>query len=144
MVILNIQLKRITNCSRVAIVLPTDPSLTLGKESLGQNSTFSEHGHAAYQIKGTQQMQQHGSKYFGRRPLPDLFWGSKGQNSTFSDHGHVAYESKGNHHRQQHSTKYFARRPLLDPGDGVKRSKFNFFQNIVMLHINLKRNHQMQ
>ena len=34
-------------------------------------STFSEHGHVAYQIKGNQQMQQHGSKYFARRPISD-------------------------------------------------------------------------
>ena len=46
-------------------------------------------------------MQQHGSKYFARRPLPpppsDPGVGSKGQNSTFSQHGHVAYQIKGNH-----------------------------------------------
>ena len=44
-------------------------------------------------------MQQHGSKYFARRPLPflsppTLGMGSVGQNSTFSEHGHVGYEIK--------------------------------------------------
>ena len=39
--------------------------------SQGQNLTFSEHGHVAYEIKGTHQMQQHGSKYFASRPLSD-------------------------------------------------------------------------
>ena len=32
---------------------------TLGMGSIGQNSTFSEHGHVAYQIKGNHEMQQH-------------------------------------------------------------------------------------
>ena len=52
--------------------------------------TFSEHGHAAYQIKGTHRRSnmQHGSKYYARRPpLP-----SEGQNSTFSEHGHAAHQ----------------------------------------------------
>ena len=41
-------------------------------------------------------MQQDGSKYFARRPLPHDHWvGSKGQNSTFLEHGHVAYQIKG-------------------------------------------------
>ena len=37
-------------------------------ESIGQKSTFSEHGHVAYQIKWNHEMQQHGSKYFARKP----------------------------------------------------------------------------
>ena len=36
--------------------------------TIGQNSTFAEHGHVAYQFKGNQEMQQHGSKYFAHRP----------------------------------------------------------------------------
>ena len=39
--------------------------------SIGQNSTFSEHGHVAYQIKGNHE-KQHGNKYFARRPLLPL------------------------------------------------------------------------
>ena len=97
------QIKEKHECSnKVANILPTDPPLpppphthlTLGMESLGQNSTFSEHGHVTYQIKGNHSMQQHGNKYFAHRPLPTLsphpltLWlGSKGQNSTFSEHG---------------------------------------------------------
>ena len=38
--------------------------------TIGQNSTFSEHGHVAYQIKWNHEMQQNGSKYFVRRPPP--------------------------------------------------------------------------
>ena len=37
----------------------------------------------------------------------------------------------------QHGSKYFAR-IYPDPGGGVNRPKFNFFQNMVMLHIKLK------
>ena len=50
---------------------PTSPT-TLGIGSKGQNSTFSEHGHVAYNIKGNLEMQQHSSKYFAcRPPTPD-------------------------------------------------------------------------
>ena len=49
--------------------------------SKGQNSTFSEPDHVAYQLKGNHKMQQHGSKYFARRPpLPPhnpRGWGQK-------------------------------------------------------------------
>ena len=54
---------------------PTQP---LG--SIGQNSTCSEHGPVAYQIKEESQMQQHGRKYFASRPPPCQHWGSKCQN----------------------------------------------------------------
>ena len=50
-------------------------------------------------------MQQHGSKYFARRPPPPtpptLRMGSIGQN-IFSEHDHVAYQITGNHEMQQH------------------------------------------
>ena len=42
----------------VANILPTDPQptpLTLGTGSVGQNSTFSEHGHVTYQVKENQE-----------------------------------------------------------------------------------------
>ena len=54
---LHINLKGITKCSSmVANILPADPYPTTpprpwGLESLGQRSTFSEHGHVIYQIK---------------------------------------------------------------------------------------------
>ena len=68
--LLNIQLKEITKCSSMeANILTPDPyPLTLGLGSKGQNSTFLEHGHVAYQIKGNPKMQQYGIKYFVRRP----------------------------------------------------------------------------
>ena len=80
--------------------------------TIGQNSTFSEHGHVAYQIKWNHEMQRNGSKYFVRRsphtlihsPLTRLI----GQNSAFSEHGHVAYPINWNHETQQHGSNYFA------------------------------------
>ena len=35
------------------------PPPTLGLGSIDRKSTFSEHGHVAYQIKGNHEMQQH-------------------------------------------------------------------------------------
>ena len=83
---------------------------------IGQNSTFSEHGHVAYQIKWNHEMQQYGSRYFVRRSphthIHSPLTGSIGQNSAFSEHGHVAYPIKWNHEMQQHGSNYFACRPL--------------------------------
>ena len=64
--------------------IPPPPSRPWGWGQ-GQNSTFSEHGHVAYQIKFCPQMP------------PTLGVGSIGQISTFSEHDHVAYQIKGNH-----------------------------------------------
>ena len=64
--------------------------------------------------------------------------GSKGQNSTVSEHAHVSYQIKGNHECSNMVANILPADPSLpDPGDGVKRSKFNL-QNMVMLHIKLK------
>ena len=38
------------------------PLPTQGMGAIGQKSTFAEHSHVAYQIKGNHEMQQHGSK----------------------------------------------------------------------------------
>ena len=67
-------------------------------------------------------MQQHGSKYFAREPLPPQLtkgMGTKGQNSIFSVHKHVAYQPPP---------------PALGWGQLVK---IHFFQNMVMLYIKL-------
>ena len=53
----------------VANILPTDPPTTpstLRMGPIGQNSTFSEHGHIAYLIKWNHEMQQLGMQ----TPLP--------------------------------------------------------------------------
>ena len=62
----------------------------------GQNSIFSEHGHAAYQVKENLQVLLY-SKY---SKSPPTRMGSVGQNSTFSEHAHVAYQIKGKHSMQ--------------------------------------------
>ena len=53
----------------VANILPADPP-TQPLGSIGQNSTCSEHGPVAYQIKEESQMQQHGRKYFASKLPP--------------------------------------------------------------------------
>ena len=78
-------------------------------------------------------MHQHGSKYFVSRHLP-LTLGVKR-----SEQCHVAYQIKGNHEFGSMVANIVpAVHPPLDPGVGVKRSKFDFFQNMVMLHVKLK------
>ena len=74
---------------------------------------FFRAGPVAYQIKGNQEMQQHGSKYFARRPPPPsiLGIGSVGQNSTFSEQCNVAYQIKEN----QECSKLVANILPVDP-----------------------------
>ena len=44
----------------MANILPADTLSIRGIVSIGQKSTFSEHGYVAYQITGNHEMQQHG------------------------------------------------------------------------------------
>ena len=46
------------NCSKYFARRHPHPILGMG--SIGQESTFSEHGYVAYQITGNREMQQHG------------------------------------------------------------------------------------
>ena len=62
-----------------------------------------------------------------------------GRSKKKSEHFHVAYQNKGNHETQQHGSKYFARRPPPRPWGWGLYVKIQLFQNIVMLHIKLKR-----
>ena len=82
-------------------------------------------------------MQQHSSKYFSCRPHPfplTFGMGSIGQNLTFSEHGHVAYQINGITKCSNTVANIMPADPLpLDLWDGVNRSKFDFFQNMVML-----------
>ena len=78
--------------------LPADPlssHLTLGNGVNRSKSTFSEHGHIAYQIKEHQECSIMVAIFFAHRPLPDPAVGVK--RSFFSKHGHVAYKIKENH-----------------------------------------------
>ena len=70
---------------------PPPPPPTLGVGSKGQNSTFSEYGHVAFQIKGSDEYSsmvttEHGMDGTTTTTLGE---GSKGNTSTFSEHGHV-------------------------------------------------------
>ena len=60
MVMLHIKLNGIMNAATLFQIFCPHTSPTLGIGSIGQESTFSEHGHVAYQIKGNHEMQQHG------------------------------------------------------------------------------------
>ena len=77
---------------------PPPPPQPLGRVNRSK-FIFLDHVHVAYQIKGNHEMQQHGSKCFGHRPLPHdpRRWSQTGPNSTFSEHSHVAYQIKWNH-----------------------------------------------
>ena len=62
--------------------------------SKGKNSTFSEHGHVAYQITGNHECSNMVAKSLPTdAPIPypplTLGMGSVGQNSTFSEQGNV-------------------------------------------------------
>ena len=112
--------------------------------SIGQTSTFSEHVHVTYQIKGNHEMQQHGSKYFARRPLnipitTSLTLGSKGQSSTFSELGQVSYQSQEIPKCSNMLANILLADPPPHPTLGMWSMGQNyFFQNTVMLHIKLK------
>ena len=74
-----------------------------------QNSTFSEHGHVAYQIKENHEC----SNMVPNILLADtltLGMGQIGQNLPFPEHGHIEYQFKGNQKMQQQGSKYL-------PGD---------------------------
>ena len=78
----------------VANILPRDS--TPSPHPGGQNSTFSEHGHVAYQIKGNHKCSNMLANILPADPLDPGVW-SKGHNTNFSEHGHFAYQVKGNH-----------------------------------------------
>ena len=68
----------------------------LGGRGRGQNQTFSEYGHVAYQIKADDA----GSNLVANTLPTDTpstqVSGSKGQTIYFSENSHVAYQIKGN------------------------------------------------
>ena len=90
--------------------------------SNGQNSTLSEHGYVAYQIKENQECSNMVANI-----LPSPGDGSIGRNLTFPEHGHVAYQIKDN---QECSNIVANILPAVPPGDGVNRSKFNFLRTL--------------
>ena len=108
----------------------------------GQNSTLSEYGHVAYQIKGNDACSNMEANILPADPPADpRVGGSKGKNSTFLEHGHVEYQIKWNHKWNNMvaniSDADSPPPPPPEPRDGAK-AKIQLFQNMVMLHIKLK------
>ena len=76
------------------------PPHTFPTQSIGQKSTFSEHDHVAYQIKGNHECSNMVANILHSDPPPpqDHRENSvKRSNSAFSEHGHVVYQIKRNH-----------------------------------------------
>ena len=80
-----------------SIVFGTHAPKTLEMGSVGQNSTFSEHGHVTYpelkRITNAVTWKQR----FIPQTLLTLGMGSIGQISTFLEHGHAAYQINENY-----------------------------------------------
>ena len=112
---------------------PPPPHQTLVMGSIGKNSTFSEHGHVSYQIKGNHEMQKHGSRYFARRPRPlppppPPEPGDGVNGSKINSFRTMSWES-GNHQYCNMVANILPTDPSPhDPGDGVNRSTFSFFR----------------
>ena len=102
----------------------------LGMGSKVQNSTFSEHGHEVPNILLADTL--------------TLGMGQIGQNLPFSEHGHIEYQLKGNQKMQQQGRKYLPGHAytLPRPWGWGQKVKIQLFQNIVMLHIKIKENHE--
>ena len=137
--------KKIRNISNVIFDgRPLSVPWDLGMGSKVQNSTFSEHGHVAYQIKENHEC----SNVVANILLADTLtprMGQIGQNLPFSEHGHIEYQFKGNQKMQQQGSKYlpgdaYPLAPTL--GMGSEGQNSIFFQNMVMLHIKIKENHE--
>ena len=92
-------------CRLSPTILP-HPRLRMG--SKGQNSTFSDLGNVAFQIKKTSSLYQHGSEYL--------------------EHGHVAYQIKGYHECSNMLANIFFADPLLPMTLKIEKSKFTFFR----------------
>ena len=80
---------------------------------------------------------------FDQRPVShplDGLKGSKGQNSTFLEHSHVAYHIKENKECSNMEANILPTNPTIPPTLGMgSQGQNSLFQNMIMLHINLKR-----
>ena len=97
----------------------------------GENSTASEYGHVAYQIKGDDPCSNIVAHILPVYPLPR----SKGQNSAFSEHGHVTCQIKVNDECSNMQAHILSFHIPSTAGWG-QRSK-HFFLKVDMLHIKL-------
>ena len=100
-VISHIELKRITNAAtwlQIFCLQTPTPQPTSRFWVWGQHSTFSEHGHVAYQVKEINTNSNIVANSLPAYTPANLGMGPVGQTSTFifSEHGHVAYQIKKN------------------------------------------------
>ena len=98
MVMLYIRLKGITNAAAWYQVFcqhtPPPPTLRMG--SMGQNSTFLEHGHVAYQIEGNHECSNIIANILPADAQPHPGDEVNKSKFNFSEHVHVAYQIKWN------------------------------------------------
>ena len=87
------------------------PTLEMG--SIGQNSTFSEHGHVAYQLNGITKCSLMVANILQQTPLLTL--GVKRPKFNFFRTMLCCISNVRESRLQQHGSKYFARRPLPLP-----------------------------
>ena len=106
------------------------------------NSTFLEHGHVAYQIKGNHECSSMVANNLPADPPKTLGDGdNRSKFNFFSENGLVAYKIKGNHECSDMVANIkLADTPPPPPGPGGwgQQVKFQLFQNMVKLHIKLK------
>ena len=118
---------------------PPPPTPAHTHRSTGINSTFTEHGHVAYQINRNIEMQQHGSNCFAARlPSPTTLgdWGQKVkiqlfQNMVMLDIEYIVITKCSNMVANILPTDP---PPTYPSGQKVK---IYLFQNMVTLHINV-------
>ena len=77
--------------------------------SIDQNTTFSEYGHFANQIKENHECSKIVANILPVDSPDPWDWVSRSK-FNFSEHGPVAYQIKKKSRMQQHSSKYFAHR----------------------------------
>ena len=112
---------------------PLGTPLTQGLGSKGQNSTFSEHGPFAYQIKGNHEMQQHSRNILPADPSPSSrhdLWGLKVKVQLVQNMAMLHIKFKGITNYTNIVAKYFARRPppIPPPPPYTSLGKFNLFR----------------
>ena len=99
--------------------------------SIGRNSTFSEYGHAAYEIKENQERNSMVANILSA-DTPDPGDGVSRSKCT-SEYGHGAYQIKEYHDCSNMVANILLADPPThrhNPRDRVNRSNFNFFRRL--------------
>ena len=115
-------------------------TLTLGPWGLGskgQNSSFSEHGHVAYQIKGNHKCSNMQGHILSLHTL-DPWGGVKGQNNFFLKVVILHIKLKGMEHRAPCKHIFCPLTHTLDPGVESKIKTFFFSESSHVVYIKLK------